>query len=396
MPTFEYTALDVAGRRTAGVLAGPSEQAVLAELESRQLTPVAILPQQEARVRRRGVSARRLGTSYIQLSELLHAGVPLLRSLRVLANRKSEKKLSPVFRELGEAVSEGEDFAAAMSRRRDVFPQVHVAMVRAGEKGGFLEAVLSRLGQMVIAQAELRGKIIGNMVYPAILAGFGTIVLGVIFGVFIPKFRPMFDRIQGGLPTVTKFVFGVSSLVGKYGLITLAIVVVLGFVIAQAAARPGVGRVLTRWKTFMPVVGPLVRSLAAARFCRMLGTMLANGVPMLTAMHISREAAGNSILEEAISTAAEAVKSGQTLAPPLAASGLFDADVIEMIAVAESANNLDSVLLKIAETVEGRVDRLLATAVKLLEPLLLLVMAGAVVLVAAALILPMTRMSAAL
>jgi general secretion pathway protein F len=155
-----------------------------------------------------------------------------------------------------------------------------------------------------------------------------------------------------------------------------------------------VRRKIAEARTFLPVIGPLTRAIAAARFCRMLGTMLGNGIPVLTSMQIAKEAAGNPLMEEAVDAATDAVRAGQTLAPPLLESGLFSEDVVEMIAVAEAANNLDEVLVTIAATIETRVDRMLTTAVRLVEPLLLLCIALVVAVVAAGLILPMTKMKA--
>lgn len=394
MPTFEYTALSTAGQRVEGVLAGATEQAVLAELESKQLTPVSIEARQEMAARRRGVSARRLATSYSQMADLLHAGVPLLRTLKLLAGRRSNPRLAAAFRELSEAVSAGDELAEAMSRRPELFPRVHVAMVRAGEKGGFLESVLARLGQLVAGQADMRGKVIGNLIYPTLLVVFGTGILGIVFGVFVPKFRTVFEHVEGGLPPVTKLVFAISELVGRYGIFTLIVVIAGAATLWRVSRRPRVRRKIAEWRTRMPVLGTLVRLLAAARFCRMLGTMMGNGVPMLAAMQISREAAGNVLMEEAIDRAADAVRGGQHLAPPLQASGLFEDDVVEMITVGESANNLDAVLIKIAETIETRIDLQLGMVVRLIEPLLLMVLAGAVVLVAVALVVPLTKLSA--
>jgi general secretion pathway protein F len=396
MPVFEYTALDTAGGRTAGVLNGASEQAVLAELESRRLVPVSIKTRADARARRGArVSARRLGATYLQLADLLRAGVPLLRSLRLLANRKSAPRLAAVFKDLAENVAQGAELSDAMSQHDSVFPRVHIAMVRAGERGGFLEQVMSRLGQFVMGQAELRSKVAGNLVYPVMLVVFGALVLGVIFGVFVPKFRPMFDQIPD-LPLVSKLVFGASTLVGKFGVATLAALVFGALGAWRLSLRPRVRRRLDQARTRMPIVGPLVRSIAAARFCRMLGTMLGNSVPMLTAMQIAREAAGNSLMEEAIEKATEAVRAGQPLAGPLAESGLFADDVLEMITVGESANNLDEILTTIAATIEARVDRMLSAVVRLLEPIMLVAIALVVATVAAGLILPMTRLKAGL
>lgn len=396
MPTFEYKAMDLSGQTVAGLLAGASEQAVLNELEARKLVPVVICEAKERRgFLKRRVSTRALAMSYTQLSDLLKAGVPILRGLKLLGNRKSQPGLSAVFRELADAVSEGKDLADAMAARPDVFAKVHIAMIRAGEKGGFLESVLERLGTFVMGQAELRGKIIGNMVYPAMLVVFGTVVLLVVFGIFVPMFEPMFERLPQ-LPAVTKLVFGASALVGTYGPVTLVLGIIGTIGGWRMSKRPAVRRKLTEIRTYMPVLGPLTRSLAAGRFCRMLGTMLTNGIPMLSAMQIAKEASGNILMEEAIDQATEAVRAGEDLSPPLAQSGLFTDDVIEMITVAESANNLDVVLITIAGTIETRVDRLLNAAVRLIEPLLLMALAVVIVIVAAGLLLPMTQLSGAI
>lgn len=315
-----------------------------------------------------------------------------MRTLRLLGSRRSDPVLSAVFRELGDAVSEGDDLGEAMSRRADVFPPVHVAMVRAGEKGGFLEGVLRRLGDLVRSQAELQGKVIGNLIYPAVLMCFGLMVSAVIFGFFVPMFRPMFEKIPGGPPSITRVVFMISDAVATYLPITLMVVVAGVLMLLRQMRRPAVMRAVTELRTRAPLIGPLTRSLAAARFCRMLGTMLGNGVPMLGAMSIARQAAGNVLMEEAIAKAGEAVRAGQPLAGPLSESGLFEDDVLEMISVGESANNLGDVLVNIAQTIEQRVERLLTTLVRLIEPLLLMVIAGVVVLVAVALVLPLTKL----
>lgn len=394
MPAFEYTALDPAGTRTAGVLSGTTEQAVLAELESRRLVPVSIRPKAEAARARGGrVSSRRIAASYLQMSDLLRAGVPLLRSLRLLANRRSNPRLAAVFKDLSEAVAQGTELSEAMGMHPEAFPKVHIAMVRAGERGGFLEQVMARLGQFVMGQAELKSKVVGNLVYPAMLVVFGIGVLSVIFGFFVPKFRPIFAQIQD-LPLVSKVVFGASDLVSRWGPYTAVALVVLGIVGWRLWSRADVRAWVDKTRTQAPVLGPLVRAMAAARFCRMLGTMLGNGVPLLTAMQIARDAAGNVLMESAIDEATEAVRAGQPLAGPLSTSGLFDDEVIEMISVGESANNLDDVLTTIAATIETRVDRMLGTAVRLLEPIMLVVIALVVATVAAGLILPMTKLRA--
>jgi general secretion pathway protein F/type IV pilus assembly protein PilC len=394
VPVFQYTALTAAGDQVAGSLAGVSEQAVLSELESRRLTPVAVAPTKARSLGiRRSVSRRSLAMSYQQVADLLRAGVPLLRGLKLLGNRRSDPRLGQVYRELAEAVEDGEELAEAMQRRPDVFPSVHVAMVRAGERGGFLEAVLERLSSFVMSQAELQSKMTGSLIYPLVLVTVGTTILGIIFGVFIPQFEPLFERLER-LPAITSFVFAVSRMIGSYGVVTLIVVGVLVVGAWRLTKRADVQRRIVHARTWAPVIGPLTRAMASGRFCRMLGTMLGNGVPVLTAMQIAKDAAGNVLMSEAVEEAAEAIRAGEALAPPLARSGLFSDDVIEMISVGESANNLDEVLVTIANTIDSRIDRLLSGAVKLIEPLLLVAIAICILIVAAALILPMVQLSA--
>ncbi|MGD9689307.1 MAG: type II secretion system F family protein [Phycisphaerales bacterium] len=398
MASFTYQALTAAGERVVGTITAANQDAVLSELESRRLVPVTVAPAPERRALfsfRRGVSTRTLGNAYRQTADLLRAGVPLLRALRLLGAGKSSPRLAQAFKELADAVAEGADLADAMSQRPEVFGTVHVAMVRAGERGGFLEEVLARLARLVDAQAEMRSKVIGSLIYPAVLVGGFTIVLGLVFGVFIPMFRPMFDRMQDQLGPLTHSVLISSTLVRSYGWITLPVLALalVGLVVAlrQDAARLRLERLRLR----APVIGPLSRNVAIARFARVLGSMLHNNVPMLSALTIAKDAAGSPILAAAIADAAEAVRAGQRLADPLARSGLLDDDVIEMIRVGEQANNLDVVLMTIADTLEARVDRLLSAAIKLIEPLMLLSVALVVAWVAMALILPMTRLGTA-
>ena len=393
MPTFEYHALDRSGTRLTGVLAAATEQAVLAELEGRQLTPVRVSEQADRGRRRGGVSQRALAGSYRQLADLLRAGVPLLKSLRLLGRQRASRRLAMAYEELAEVVAEGGEVADAMGQQPDVFPSIHAAMIRAGEKGGFLEQVTAQLAEFVEGQAELASKVIGALVYPAILLTIGTILISLVFGIFIPMFEETFASVDQ-LPMVTVIVFGISDVVAGYGLVAAGVGLAAAIGLWRSSKLPAVRRAIAVAKTRAPVVGDLVRALAAARFCRMLGTMEGSGVPLLTAMRIARDAAGNVLLEDAIDDAAEAVRAGEPLADPLRRSGLFGEDVVEMIAVGEAAGNIDTVLLNVAHTLESRIERLLANAVKLIEPALLIAIALSIAVVAAALILPMTQMTA--
>jgi general secretion pathway protein F/type IV pilus assembly protein PilC len=391
MPSFRYTAITTTGERVAGVLAGGTEQAVLTELETRRLVPVNVTPVKESGGGRGGrrVPLRPLATSYTQMADLLRAGVPLMRALKLLAGRKSSR-LAGIYTDLADAVAAGSDLAAAMESRPDAFSRVHVAMVRAGEKGGFLEQVLARLGQFLHAQADLRSKVVGSLIYPIVLIVVGVLVLAGIFGFIIPKFKPLFAKIELG--PLTRSVLWLGDFFASSGWIVLLVGAVAGVAVWRVVRAEPLRPSIDAMKVRVPVLGPVVRLLAAARFCRVLGTMLANSVPMLTAMQIARDAAGNAVMEGAIDKATEAVRQGQPLAPPLGECGLFGDDVIEMVTVGESANNLDDVLVSIADTLEGRLDRQLSVAVRLIEPLMLLLLATVIGLVAIALVVPMTRL----
>ena len=392
MPTFEYIAIDGAGVRVTGVLAGASEQVIVGELEARRLTPVSVRAKRDRRPLLSRVPARSVGASYQQLADLLGAGVPLMRSLRILGRGQASERLAGVYREIAEQVGQGAELGDAMAARPDVFAPVHVAMVRAGERGGFLEQVFERLSKFVLGQAELRSRVMGAMVYPLFLVGAGAVVLSVIFAFFVPKFRTQFERLDE-LPVVTRLVLGLSDALTRFAPATLAVLLLAAAGAWWWAQRPESLRRLNVWRTRAPVIGPITRSLAVARFCRMLGTMEANGVPLLDALRIARGAAGNVLLEGAIDHATESVRAGRTLAEPLGESGLFDEDVVEMIAVGESAGNVDQVLLRTADTVEERIDRLLTVAIRLVEPVLLALIAAVIGLVAAGLVLPMVRLS---
>lgn len=400
MPTFRYTAMTAAGERVSGELAGASQQAALAELEGRRLIPVKIAEAEAGAggPGRRRVSTRAMATAYAQVSDLLRAGVPLLRALRVLAGQKANPRLAECFEALAEEVAQGTDLAGAMSARPETFPPVHVAMIRAGEKGGFLEQVLSRLGALLAAQTELRGRVIGSLIYPGVLATVGVLILAGVFTFFVPQFEPMFEQLRqkGRLPATTRLVLGMGHVLGNHIWLVGIALLMVGAAGWKVWRDPSLRRRVAEQQTRIPILGPLLRDLAVTRVLRVLGTMLQNSIPMLASLQIARDAAGVPALERAVESAAESVRHGQSLAAPLAESGLIAADIVEMISVGEAANSLDTVLLTIADTLDRRIERQLGTAVKLVEPLILMVLAGFVGLVAVALILPMTQMAQAL
>lgn len=394
MGLFTYTARDAAGQRITGRLVGASEQVVLAELSARALAPIAVREVRERRSLRRGVSTRRLAGVYRQLADLLRAGVPLLRALRLLGRSKATPHLSKVMNEIADAVADGARLADAMEARADVFPAVHIAMVRAGEMGGFLEQVLARLGDFLEHQADMKAKVTGNLIYPVILLSMAVLVVVGALVFFVPKFRPMFERIE--LPLSTQLLLGASAALTDHWAWVLVGLTAAAFGAAWTLRRPGMGRRLAQWQLRTPGLGAFISALSVARFTRILGTMLGNGIPMLAAMKISRDAAGHLVLAEAIDEATESVRQGESLTAPLGQSGMLGDDMIEMIAVGEAANNLPDVLTTIADTIEKRIDRILSTMLRLMEPILLMLLAGVVVFIFMALFMPMMQLSSSI
>ncbi len=398
MGSFRYVALDTRGQRVTGVLTAANERAALAELDSKEMTPVKLEAGKDTSGKRARVGQRRLAAAYLQLADLLRSGVPLLRSLRLLGRSKASKVLAVEFARIADAVEEGAELSEAMERRPEVFPTSHVAMVRAGEKTGSLEAVTRRLAEMLEAQADLKSKIVGNLAYPCVVLGFGVLMISMVLLFVVPRIRPVYAALEeaGELPASTSAVILISESARGYGWWILGAVVVAIFaarwLLRDAGVRTKVARVVIR----VPLIGRLVRYVAVARFSRAMGTMMANSVPMLAGLSIARQAAGNVLMEEAIDEASEAVKRGESLAPQLESSGLFDPDVVEMIMVGEAANNLDEVLLGLARTLESRVDRVLGMIVRLIEPVLLLLVAVVVVVMALALLLPVLRLASQL
>jgi len=340
------------------------------------------------------VPAQLLAITYGQLADLLHSGVPLLRALEVLQRQTSHARLKHVLGQIQHQIEEGATLAEAMGRYRRVFGEMVVSMVRAGGEGGFLEEALSRVAEFTETQEDLRKRTVGAVVYPVFLMVVGFIVVTVLVVFFVPMFATMFERLEarGELPLPTIILLWVSDHAWIFALASLPALAV-GIWFWKYWLETDAGRLWwDRARLRLPTVGPIFLSLAVARFCRVLGTLLHNGVPIIRALSIASDATGNRVLADAIGDASENISAGEPLADPLAASGQFPPTVIEMIAVAEQANNLETVLLDISDGLERRTWRRLDLAVRLLEPILLLLLAGVVLFVVVALLWPILKM----
>ena len=398
MATFNYKAKTNTGQTVTGVLTAESQAVAFRMLDDRALFPVEL--KEGGRAARRALTGGKkkirlkvLVMFYGQLADLLRAGVPVLRALDVLSRQTSNALLTEILKEVHNDVSSGESLADSMMKHPNAFTDLAIAMVRAGEQGGFLEDVLGRIAIFTERQDELRNKLIGSMIYPAILMVAGIGVVTFLMGFVVPKIREFLMRVER--PWLTDALFAFCDFLRGPGIWVLAVLVLLVMgSIPYLKSEQGQLR-MDRLKLRMPVMGKIVTMVAVCRFCRILGTMLHNGVPILQALGIAKDSAGNRVLADVIASAAENVQKGESLAAPLSASGLFPADILDMIAVAEESNNLENVLVQIADSNETRLGREIDLGMRLLEQIMLMVMAVFVLLIAIALLVPILRMSTA-
>jgi general secretion pathway protein F/type IV pilus assembly protein PilC len=402
MPDFQYIARELSGREVTGLLTAGSEQEAVNSLAVKSLFPTQIaladaeVRQQKAVTKR--VRARHIAAVYSQLADLLASGVPLLRSLEILEQQSSRPAVTAVLQDVRQQVAEGTRLAEAMRRHPKAFNELALSMVRAGEEGGFLEDSLKRVSIFTEHAEDLKNRVMGAMAYPLFLMGACLLIVTGILVYLVPQFAPVFERLaeRGELPLATIALLSGSEFLQNYGVWILAAVAALGLWL-YGRANSEEGRLLIDgFRLRLKGLGPIVRSLAIARFCRILGTLLKNGVPILQSLRIAKDATGNRVLSAAVAAAAENISAGKSLAGPLNASGHFPREVVEMIAVGEEANNLEQVLLNIADNMEQRTYRDLDLFVKLLEPLMLLVMGVVILFIMIALLLPVFMSAGAL
>ncbi|MGH7972381.1 MAG: type II secretion system F family protein, partial [Limisphaerales bacterium] len=297
------------------------------------------------------------------------------------------------WKEIYDLVVDGMSLADAMGKSPDTFPRVYTAMVQAGETGGFLDLVLAQIADFQSSEKDLRSKVTAAMLYPCVLLFLALAVLVFLLTFFIPKFQTIFNGLGAALPLPTQLVLGASHVLRHYGIFVLCGVVMLFFFARNWFGSEKGRRV---WEGLMlraPLIGPLVAQFAMARFCRMLGTLLGAGVPLVQALNVARKSIGNQILVDAVAQSIERVQQGGQLGASLAeCKGLFPSSVVEMIAVGEESGKLDQELVRIANVTEGDLDRHLKTAVAFAEPLLLFFIAAFIGTIFISMVLPIFTM----
>lgn len=331
-----------------------------------------------------------------QLATLLGAGVTLVEALTALVDQVDKEQLKRVLADVKQRVNEGSSLADALGNHQEVFGNLFVNMIRAGEHSGALDSVLLRLAEFTEGQARLRQKIIGAMIYPFLMMIVGGGVLILLMTVVVPKVTKIFIDMKATLPWSTKLLIATSHFLQDWWFLAFPAVVgvVVGFVVwtKSPTGKPQ----WDRWVLKLPVMGPLARMLSVARFSRTLATLLKSGVPLLTAMDIVKNVVTNSVLAEVIDKARDAIREGESIANPLKRSGEFPPLVYHMVAIGERSGQLEDMLVNVADSYESQVNVRVGALTALLEPMMIVLMGGVIAFVAFSILMPIMQLNSAI
>ncbi len=427
MANFHYSALDAKGEQTTGVVSAANEAEAIQKIRALNLHPTQIHEEGKGPKKKgpapakakskgkakgrskgnvvlfgAGVKPKNLMIFTRQLATLIDSGLPLLRSLTVLEKQEPNPVLKSTVSTLAESVQSGSTFSESLAQHPRIFNKLYVNMVKAGELGGVLEIVLTRLAEYQEKAQKLKNKIVSAMVYPVIVMFIAVAILVFLMIFIVPKFKEMFADTDQELPTISKIVFGTSEflITSSFILPNVVWVFLLGVLIAFGInlwGRTKPGRlVIDTFKLRMPILGDIQRKSAVSRFSRTLGTLVTSGVPILQALNITRDTAGNVVISSAIEKVHEAVKEGESIVTPLQASGVFPSMVISMVDVGEETGQLPEMLMKVAEVYDDEVDGAVSALTSILEPIMIVILALIVGSVVFALFLPLIKMISAM
>jgi general secretion pathway protein F len=404
MPVYEYVAIDAAGKNRRGIVDADTPRTARQKLRASGIYPTRLdetSPTEartegsrvELRMLRQRVGRAELVTTTRQLATLLTAGLPLVTALSGVLEQVSKPALRRVLSQVRERVTEGSSLSVALGEHPAVFPPVYSAMIHAGESSGTLELVMERLADFGEQQMAIQRKIRANLAYPTLMLGVGLLVVFFLMTYVIPTITRIFVEMKRSLPLPTVLLIQISAFFQKVWPL-LVLLVVLAWLAARFYVKTEKGRRLYDQSLLrLPIGGGIVLRVIIARITRTLGTLLGNGVPLLTALEIVRSLVGNVILGEVIDEARQEISEGATITTPLARGGVFPATVIQMISVGEQSGNLEGMLFKIADTYEAEIETRITTLTSLLEPVLILALGALVGFVVLAVLLPIFEMS---
>ena len=408
MPLFAYTAVDAQGKTHQGTVEANNAADAAAAIKKQGRFPTNIAETTAAAGKPKGkglslsfslgggagtgkVPAKVLTVFTRQLSTLISAGLPLLRSLRTLSKQEKNVNLRKIMGSLAESVEGGTTFSEALAQHPKAFNKLYVNMVKAGELGGVLEIVLTRLAEFAEKSQRIRGKVTSAMVYPAVVLTIAVGIVTFLMLFIVPKFEAIFKDMLGGrpLPVITQIIMDLSRFIQGNFLLIAGVLTVLVIGLRFAIRLPGIAAALDSYKLKLPLFGDLLTKTSVARFSRTLGTLVSSGVPILQALQITRDTAGNEKVSTAIETIHDNVKEGESMVAPMEASQIFPPMVVSMVQVGEETGQLPDMLTKVADVFEEEVDVAVAGLTSLLEPVMIVLLALIVGTIVVALFLPL-------
>ena len=398
MPVFKYEGKSRSGAVQKGEIESADQNAAVAQLRRQGVLGATVKPKSkdfEFKIPglKPGVGEKNLVTFTRQFATMIDAGLPLVQCLEILGSQTENKTFAGVINKVRTDVEGGSTFAEALRKHPEVFPELYVNMVAAGEAGGILDTILNRLAAYIEKSMALKKKVKGAMVYPSVVVSVavGVVILMLIF--VIPTFEKMFKDFGGSLPGITQSVIDLSTFLQKYWWLLLGGLVALFVGLKRYRASKGGMRQTDGMALKLPVIGPLVRKVAVAKFTRTLGTLISSGVPILDGLDIVARTAGNKVIEEAILKTRQGISEGKTIAEPLQQTKVFPPMVVQMIGVGESAGALDTMLNKIADFYDDEVDAAVSALSSLLEPFIMVFLGIALGYIVVAMYLPVFKLA---
>jgi type IV pilus assembly protein PilC len=392
--TFEYRVRDSSGKLLTGSLAAESQQLVVSHLREMGYVPVSISQQKAAGMKkeisfRRKVKLKDLSVFSRQFATMISSGLPILKALAILEQQSSSTLLQDAIAEVRRDIERGSSLSNSMAKHPRVFDNLYVAMVKSGEAGGVLEAVLERVAKNLEREVELRNRIKSAMTYPVAVLTFVSLILVAMLLFIVPQFKNIYAQLNGTLPLPTRILLGVSDLLKHDFLFVFIGMVVLAFLVRRVLKTPEGRAAWDRMKLKIPIFGELARKTALARFSRILGVLNRSGVPILQSLDVVAETVNNSLMSRAIADVQKSVKEGESLARPLGRHNVFPPMVVQMLTVGEETGALDTMLEKVAAFYDDEVTATVDSLTALIEPIMIVAVGGAVGLSVIALYLPM-------
>jgi len=375
MNTYQYTAKDKFGHTVIGILEGASESEITEILHKKELVVVSIEQTKKksvkARIQDKKIKLDDLVIFSRQLATMIDAGIPLVHSLGILAEQIENKDLKNVVISVRQDIEAGMSFCDALSKHPNVFSELFINMVRAGESSGQLDDVLDRLAAYLEKSSALSRKIRSSLAYPAVVITMAILITAFLLLKIVPTFKGIFETLGGELPLPTRILIGISDLLGRYFLLMLGLLILFGFSFRRYISTEKGRYKLDLNKLRAPVLGPLFRKLAVAKFSRTFSTLVKSGVSILSALDIVSKTSGNKVVEEAVLNCSKSVSDGEPIAKPLSKGGVFPPMVCRMISVGEQTGQLEKMLTKIADFYDEQVDAATAALTSMIEPLVI-------------------------